>query len=480
MNDFDDIPLPKWIGRFDCQLPHESWHPCTEHRAHAMRFQLDGVRQMLSRSGNILLADEMGLGKTPEVMMYINATRPKRVLIGCPNNAKLIWKRHFEEWCTEPYDVEVAYTNLYTFGDCVIMNYEALVKWSDALKMQEWDLVVYDEGHYLKTPGAKRSKAAYAVHGAKSIIVTGTPIVNYPYELFPLIHYLDRINWPEYGRFEYQFGSKSSARLGRNLNRLNAMLRETIMTRRLKKDVLSELPRKRRQIVEFEVSDDIRKLIEEENRLFEGLKAGNDIATVELLNAMRNESEVAIDDANWAEIIDAMRYTRRYAFEEMARIAHKIGLAKLPLAIEHIENALEAREKVMVFGHHRDVLESVARRFSPGSTLLLGGNRDQALATKQAVERFNTDDDCRVFVGQVANAQSYSISGSSTVVFIEEDWVPGVMTQAEDRAHGIGRGASDARSMLIQHLVFENSLDTKKAKMTINKQRSIDRAIGAR
>jgi SWI/SNF-related matrix-associated actin-dependent regulator 1 of chromatin subfamily A len=434
---------------------------------------------MLRRSGNSLLGDEMGLGKTVQVIGYINATKPKRILIACPNNAKLIWKRHIEEWSTESYDYEVAHSNLYMFSDVVIINYEALVKWGDVLKTQEWDLFVCDEAHYLKTPSAKRSKVAYGIRAKKAIFVTGSPIVNYPYEIFPLIHYLDRQNWPEYGRFEAMFGSKSNEKLGRNLNRLNSMLRATILTRREKKHVLTQLPRKRRQIIEFEVPEEVKPLIGEEKKLWQSLQGEAGIEAVNFLNAMRNESETATDDFDWQAIIEALTLTKSYAFSEMAKIAHRIGLAKLPMVIEHIENVIETREKVLVFGHHRDVLTKIAERFAPGSVLLLGGNRDQGMATQQAADRFNNDDSCTVMCAQVSNAQGYSIKGASTVIFVEEDWVPGVMTQAEDRLHGIGRGEVDAKSLMIQHLVFEDSLDTYKAKRTIQKQKSIDRAVGS-
>ncbi len=456
----EDVPIPLPPGRV--LLP----------------FQIEDVRHKLRIIGNgknILLANEMGTGKTPEVIALLNVLKPKRVLVGCPNNAKLIWKRHFDEWSVNNYEVEVASTQLFMFGDVVIMNYEAITKWGDILKRQQWDMIIYDEGHYLKNPSAKRSRACYAIKGTHNIIITGTPIVNYPYEVFPLIHYLDREAWPEYGRFEAMFGSRSTNKLGRNLNRLNAMLRATIMVRRLKKDVLAELPRKRRQIVEFEIPDNARELIEKEKELFNSVQQKD--ADVSLLNVLKNESDIAHDDIDWAALIDAMRQTKRYAFEEMARIAHLVALAKLPLVYEHIENALEAREKVIVFGHHRDVLTMVADRFAPHSVLLLGGNSDQAGITEMAMSKFNNDDTCHVFVSGTHLAQGYSLQGSSTVIFIEEDWVPGIMTQAEDRAHGIGRGDTEARSMLIQHLVFEDSLDTYKAKLTIKKQQSINRAL---
>lgn len=441
-------------------------------------FQVEGIQWMLRNEHNILLADEMGLGKTVEVMGYINVAHPIRILVVCPNNAKLIWKRHFETWCIHPYEVELASTQLYMFSDVVIMNYEAMVKWSISVAKQDWDLVVYDEGHYIKNPSAKRSKACYATHGAKEIIVTGTPIVNYPYELFPLIHYLDRTNWPEYGRFERNYGSRGNNKFGHNLNYLNSLLRATIMLRRFKKDVLPQLPRKRRQVVEFEVTPEVHKLIEEEMALFNDLQRDANAAEAQWLAAMKNESDVVGDDIDWAALIESLQSTKRFSFERMAEIAHKIGIAKLPYVLEHIENALESREKVIVFGHHRDVLTAIAKHFNQCSVLVLGGHADQGAITQTAADRFNNNDQCRLFVGGVTLASAYSLQQSSTVVFVEEGWVPGIYTQAEDRAHGIGRGDAEAKSMLIQHLVFEDSLDTKKAQMVIRKQRSIDKATG--
>ena len=475
------IPFPSIVGFPDC--PDAEHEDCTYgHEIHLLPFQVEGIREMLRRPGNILLGDEMGLGKTIQAVGVINVLHPKRLFIGCPNNAKLIWKRHLEKYCVHAdilENMEVAYTQLYAFSDVVIMNYEAMVKWESALTMNSWDMVIYDEGHYLKTPSAKRSRAAYKLKAAKSMIVTGTPIVNYPFEVFPLLHYLDRRNWPEYGRFERDYGSRTTERLGRNLNRLNALLRATIMTRRFKKDVMPQLPKKRRQVIEVVPSPEIRKLIQSELELFN--KSQNETEIANWLNAMRNESDVATDDVDWARVIEALQSTKKFLFHEMARIAHSIGQAKVSYAIEHIENLLENREKVIIFGHHRDVLTAIYNHFKDegnGAVLLLGGHSNQAEVTQIACDRFNEDDRCTVFVAQVSNAQGYSIKSSSTVVFVEEDWVPGIMTQAEDRAHGLGRGDTDAKSMLVHHLVFEDSLDTKKAQLTIRKQKSIDRATG--
>ena len=478
-NDDIVIPWPAHVGTWQCDDPVED---CKHgHKIHVMQFQDVGIKDMIRRISlgeNILLGDDMGTGKTLEMIGVINYLlgANSKLLIACPNNAKLVWRNHLRDYCIHNYEVEVAYTSLYMFSDQVIMNYEAVaLKYGDSLARQKWDMLIYDEGHKLKTPSAARSRACYKINARIQVITTGTPIVNYPYEIFPLIHYLDRKRWPEYGRFEMMFGSKSNEKLGRNLNRLNQMLRDTIMVRRLKKDVLKDLPQKRRSIIEIEVPDEVRPLIEEEKKLWNEIINGSSIEEVNALNAMRNE-DIADTDIDWHAIILALQSTKSYPFTKMAAIAHKIGLAKLPFVIDHISDALESRDKVAVFGHHRDVLTKIAEHFNGHSVLLLGGNTNQAEVIEQAKDRFNNDENCTLFVGGITMAESFSLKGSSTCIFVEEDWVPGVHTQAEDRLHGIGRGDAEAKSMLIQHLVFEDSLDTKKAQLTVRKQKSIDRA----
>lgn len=482
-----EIPVPPGVGFADasghCTLTGDLYELCNAHDRHVLDFQREDVLWMLRNEKNILLANEMGTGKTVEAVLYINVAKPKRILIVCPNNAKLIWQRHLapgpRTWCTNDYEVEVAHTALYLFSDVVIMNYEAMLRHGDAVARQKWDLAILDEGHYCKNASSKRAKACFKVDALKKIVITGTPIVNYPFEVFPIAHWLDRATFPEVGRFERMYGARGNSKFGYNLGHLNSLLRSTIMVRRFKKDVMAQLPKKRRQVVEFEVPDEVKPLIDEELQLFDQLQKGATAAELQMLAALKNESDTVDDDIDWQKLIEGLQSTKHYAFERMAAIAHAIGLAKLPLVYEHIEQALEAREKVVVFGHHRDVLTAIANHFKPNSVLVLGGHADQGRVTQEAVDRFNADDECRLFVAGVTLASAYSLQGSSTVIFVEEGWVPGIYTQAEDRAHGIGRGDASAKSMLIQHLVYEDSLDTKKAQMAIKKQKSIDRATGA-
>lgn len=446
-----------------------------------LEFQIEGIYEMLKRhkSGrNILLADEMGLGKTIEILSFINLTKPKRVLVVCPNSLKLNWLREAEEWLVDKYDMEVAGTSLCTMSPFTIINYEALRMWGVPLATQPWDLVVIDEAHYCKNPSTQRTKQVFALKGARVVMLTGTPIVNYPYEIFPLAHHLDDKTWHDINWFERNFTYRGS-RFARNLTVMQRMLRESIMIRRLKKDVLKQLPKKRRQVIEF-ASEGLEALLEEEKKAWAA--KDNSFNTVDAINEIMNKMTTeSSTDADFAAIIDSLKYNKTYFFEHIAEIRHKVALAKVPMVLDHLDSVLdwipgiksESNNKVVVFGHHRDVLAKIATHYGEHAVLLMGGMSIEEREEKK--NRFQTDPNCRVFVGGMAvSKEGINLTASDHVVFAEMDWVPGTLTQAEDRCHRIGQ---ESDKVLVQHLVLENSLDAYMAKTIINKQRQIDKAV---
>ena len=446
-------------------------------------FQREDIYTMLRmhrNNQNILNANEMGLGKTIEMLCFINLINPNKVLVICPNSLKFNWKREAERWLVRKYDMEIAGTGLCTFSDFTIINYEALRVWGLPLATTSWDLVIIDEAHFVKNPSSQRAKAVFNIPGTRLVMLTGTPIVNYPYELFPLVHYLDKKHWGSIQAFERDFTWRGS-RYARNLPRLQQKLRETVMLRHLKKDVLKELPRKRRQIIEFS-SEGFEALLEEEKKAWQA--KDNDFSKTEVvneLNKMLFADGGGMNDAEFAKAIENLKYDKRYFFEQIAKIRHKVAQAKVPLVLEHLDNALdyipgiksEADNKVVVFGHHRDVLTAIAKHYGDMAVLVMGGEN---IADRDAkVKRFQTDPACRVFVGGMTVAGvGITLTAASHVVFAEMDWVPGTLTQCEDRCHRIGQ---EADSLLIQHLVLENSLDAYMGKTLIRKQGQIDKAV---
>ena len=150
----------------------------------------------------------------------------------------------------------------------------------------------------------------------------------------------------------------------------------------------------------------------------------------------------------------------------------EVAEAKAPIAVDFIENALEDSAKVVVFAHHLVAIDLLVSELGDKAVKLDG--RDSLAHRQDAVDRFQTDPACRVFVGGIhAAGVGLTLTAASHVIFVELDWTPGNMTQAEDRCHRIGQ----KDSVLVQHLVFNESLDCRIAKRLVAKQDVIDRAL---
>jgi len=198
-----------------------------------------------------------------------------------------------------------------------------------------------------------------------------------------------------------------------------------VMIRRLKSDVMRDLPPKRRQIITLPI---------------DGL-------TVELksqiIQADRNAAEI---EGKYANDVQKMDSKLSVLWEELAKLRHDVGVAKVPMAIELIEGIVESGEKVIVFAHHRDVIAGLCDGLKKHGTVVIHGG--VSLVDRQkAVDAFQNDPKVRVFIGQIqAAGVGITLTASSYTVFVEQDWTPGVMAQAEDRNHRSCRTNSDAAS----------------------------------
>jgi SWI/SNF-related matrix-associated actin-dependent regulator 1 of chromatin subfamily A len=304
--------------------------------------------------------------------------------------------------------------------------------------------------------------------------MTGTPIVNRPSELYNIIEDLGG-NWGSFMTFAKRYCDAHQNRYGwdfsgsSNLDELQKRLRETVMVRRLKSEVLTELPRKIRQIIEVTAEDSTQKRAIEAEKTYEEQsqeRLADLRASVELSKA---ESEEAYKAAV-ARLRDAMQVD----FTEMAKLRHETALAKVPAVIDHVKNSLEDNNnKLIIAAHHHDVIDELMEGLAEFNPVKLTGETKEA-DRQAAVDRFQNDPDCRVFIGSITAAGvGITLTASSHVIFAELDWTPGNITQMEDRAHRIGQ----TDTVLVQHIVLADSLDARMAKMLVEKQEIIDSAL---
>jgi SWI/SNF-related matrix-associated actin-dependent regulator 1 of chromatin subfamily A len=443
-------------------------------------FQRAGIEFCISRQ-NVLLADSMGLGKTVQAIGLINKLYAiNRVLVLCPASLRLNWKKELEKWLVRKRKILVLNANRFlnpSEWDIIITNYDIVHKHFEKLRRGNWDLLICDEAHYLKNKKARRTKYVFGggdikegIRAKRKLFLTGTPIENNPGELWPLLNALRPdlfSNWWTFvqrycGAYRDRF---NQIKLGKptNLDELHDQLRTHVMVRRLKEQVLTELPPKIRQVIELPANG-ASSVVAAENtawQTYEHLKG-------ELASAVA-EAEASEDPEVFSDRIKQLRYEERVAFGEIARRRKETAIAKIPYVLAHLDNV---SEKVVVFAHHKDVIAAIAEKMGKKAVKLDGGTAKTA--RQEAVDRFQSDPDIKCFIGSLTAAGvGITLTAASHVVFAELDWVPGKVAQAEDRCHRI----SQKNSVLIQHLVFEDSLDCKMAKTIVEKQEMIDQAL---
>lgn len=413
----------------------------------------------------------------------------------CPSSLKLNWKKEWLKWDVKSLSIGIVSAGKKTFPetDVVILNYDMLGKFQNSLRAVEWDLLIIDECHYLKEGKTGRTQEVFGrkkarvqkrtrtveieladgtkkkvkeqydrevdalepLKARRRVFLTGTPIVNRPKEMWPLVQSLDPdglgSNWKRYAerycngmqtRFGYDWSGSS------NLPELQEKLRSRFMIRRLKMDVLKELPAKRRQIISLEAEGTaILKIIEKEKKTYaeyeEALKSG----------------EFSFETP---------------AFQEISRVRKETAVAKIPYVVDHLKGILEdGTDKIVVMVHHYEVVDNLIAALREFGVVSVDGRTSNENRQK-AVDAFQEDPDIRVFVGTIkAAGVGLTLTASSTVIFAELDWVPGNVTQAEDRVHRIGQ----RNAVMIYHLVLEGSLDERMVEIIIEKQKTIDSAL---
>ncbi len=403
-------------------------------------FQRAGVSYLLSQR-RAFLADEQGLGKTIEALAALEADGAYPAVVACPASLKLNWLREVERWLPRRRVRVLAGTGGPdaapgdAAADVTIVNYDILAARVRELSALQPRALVLDESHYCKNAAAQRTQAAQRLASAVAddglvLALTGTPVMNRPAELVAQLRILGRLG---------DFGS--GVELGRRFRgadahlRLHWHLRARCFVRRLKRDVLPQLPPKTRAVVPVELDNAA------EYRLAE-----HDVVAW-LQSQPLDLREL---DAKVAAALRAERLVRLNALKLLA------ARGKLHAALAWIHDFCSSGERLVVFAHHREIQRAVLERF-PSALHILGADspaaREDALREFQAAE----DERNRLIVCSLEVAgQGITLTRASNVAFLELDWTPAKHDQAEDRCHRIGqRDAVNATYLLAADTIDE-------------------------
>ena len=431
-------------------------------------WQIESAWHMLTRTP-CYDADEAGLGKSATAIMAIHSS-PGKALIICPPYLKYNWLHELNVWggpkCSGTIIDSTKLDETYWGADILILPDSLLTdtKIQEKLHLRapfKW--LIVDEAHRYKTDTAQRTAALIGDDkhdgicglAERSVFMSGTPFPNgRPIELF---HLLNRIApesishrtleqyWKtfcggqsiahyEYGKPVFQRNLKGAS----HLNLLRRELREKFMIRHLKKNCLTELGPKTRQLIFL---DTPKNILAFEQKHFQHL-------TLDELLGDHTKNTVM----------------------NLATYRKAVGLAKLKPSLEIIIDLLESQSgKLVVSANHIDVVEGLYAALGKYHAVKIRGGMSAAVKNG-IVKMFQTHPTCRVMVGNTLSmGLGLTLTKAATLVVVEPDYTPGTNEQMEDRIHRI----SQDKNVLIKYLVLRNSLDERMLHRAFEKQENI-------
>jgi SWI/SNF-related matrix-associated actin-dependent regulator 1 of chromatin subfamily A len=377
---------------------------------------------LLSRR-RAILADQPRVGKTLPTAAAALENLP--ALIVCPAIAKTVWEAAFNKLAP---NVSVHVVNgkkdagQPSSADVTIINYDVLQY--GVTQVDKYNALVLDECHRIKNPKAARTKAAMLAMKKIDCVyaLSGTPIPNRPIELWPILHGLGiyRGGWFD---FAARYAKMWSAPWGldtsgaSNLPELKAMMKPHVL-RRKKEDIFKDYKEPQVSLITFDLPTDKRE------------QSFDADALVANPNALM-------------------------AFEGLAEIMREAGMRKVQYAADFIDDLLQANEPVVVFAHHKDVVQALQDELKTHKPVIVVGDTTR-LKRDMAIEAFQAGKTKCIIGNIAAMSEGVDLSAADTIVFVECTWSTSAVEQASSRVENITKNGI---APVIYILTIKASLD---------------------
>lgn len=427
------------------------------HGLKPMPFQYVGIAFAKLRGYRALIGDSMGLGKTIQGLGCI-AVDPEILLpavVVCPASVIGNWGNEAKKWLPQvPIHVlSTGRTPLPPKGwtGIILVTWGLLVKHAEALAAWGVKTVIADEAHKAKEPTTGWSVALNNLAAAidHTILLTGTPIKNRAIELWHLMSMIDSEAWGTREVFGQQFTYVeqfekdgqvvTKYESGKNLDELNQKLR-CYMIRRLKEQVLTDLPPKTRQYLDIELTDAQRVEYNEAADDFESWYAAELEKRMDAALRETGSSLAAAPPSVKSALQDRIeRAMKAQALVKLGQLRQVVGRAKIEPALERIAEVLDAGEPIVVFAEHKEVIQGLTKGLKAmGARYGVIDGATPVDDRSTIVKRFQ-DGDIDVFIGTQAAKEGITLTRAWNTLFVERWWTPGDEEQAEDRIHRHGQ-----------------------------------------
>ena len=382
-----------------------------------------------------LLADEMGLGKTVQVIAWLAEHREKgKALIVCPASLVYNWASEFHRFTPEMNVCRISGSAAMRKVlleeiddyDVLITSYDLIKRDQELYRDLHFAAEIIDEAQYIKNAGTHAARSVKSISADFRIALTGTPIENRLSELWSIFDYLMPGFLYSYRRFRSIYENpivkdKDTAVQAR----LQAMI-SPFTLRRLKKDVLDDLPEKTEEVYYAPLEDEQQELY---------------TARMQSLRLMLSkQSEEEFRQSRIAVLAELTRLRQLCCSPALIYDRYRGNSAKEDLCLEVVRNAVESGHKVLLFSQFTTMLDRLCSRLTDTGIayhLLTGSTSQQERAAM--VESFAHDDIPVFCISLKAGGTGLNLTAADIVVHYDPWWNTAVENQASDRAHRIGQ-----------------------------------------
>lgn len=383
-------------------------------------FQEECVKFFEEKDGKAMSASEMGLGKTIQGIAYTSRNNFKTLVI-CPAYLKYNWANEIKKFTYDTVDFLSA-DNVPT-SQYVIINYEMIHTVVDIIPNMGFECAILDESQYMMNLKSKRTMitAPIVKQIPRRILLSGTPIKNKVIEYFSQVDII-KPGFCDKKVYNEKFVGKKINLKNHDvdtskLKDLNLFLRDMVIRHR-KKDVLKDLPDKVFQSVPIDLP-------------------GNILCPLKGITGL----------------------------EYITRAKQLLSKAKIKECVNLIKDHIAQNSKVIVYSQHLENIHELYKNFESNAVLHYGGIN--SMQRQANVDRFQTDPNCNVLVGNIDTAVGYTATSADTVIFLDLPWSPSDLKQAEDRAHRIGQ----KNAVTVKYLIARGTLDEQILKLLQSKEK---------
>ncbi len=481
MDDFDKIEYEKSqtyenLLEDICQPKHVKIEVPDKIKAILRPYQIVGYKWLYTLAQNQLggiLADDMGLGKTLQTITYITSCIEQDenalFLVVSPTSLVFNWQEEFEKFAPHVTTIivegapeermeQIAHASDY---NVIITSYPLIRRDVEHYVKHQFHTMFIDEAQFIKNPGSQNAKSVKQIRADHKFALTGTPIENSLSELWSLFDFIMPDYLYSYTKFVDRFekpivkdGSKEVLEdLGKHI--------EPFILRRMKKEVLTELPDK----IESKM---MAEMTAEQEKVYQAY-----------LQNIRQELSAEIKtngvDKSRMQILAALTRLRQICCHPSTFIENYYGESgKLKLLTQIVNEILENGHRILIFSQFTSMLEIIAEELKKQEIehfYLSGSTKIQE--RKEYVTRFNDGEGSVFLISLKAGGTGLNLVGADVVIHYDPWWNPAVEEQATDRVYRIGQ----KKSVQVIRLLTKNTIEEKIDKLQKRKKELSDSVI---